>query len=660
MIALAGTLLLAASLAAPAAQRAGAAEPRLTLLDVPYLSQSEALCGGAAAAMVLRYWGARATAEDFAPLVDRTAGGIATAVLTRAVQERGWVAIAASGRAPLAQAELAAGRPVIALIEDRPGTFHYVVVVGWHDRAVVLHDPARTPYVLMQPADFERRWEASGRWMLAVAPSAASRLPGAESQPSGAGAGAGGSAGSCEALVAAGVAHAQKKELGEAERLLAGAAYRCPGAAPIRELAGLRVLQRRWSEVAELASRAVAIDAADAHAWRLLAASRYVTGDRTGALAAWNEAGEPVVDLVTVSGLQRTSHRILERRLAIPTGAVLTPGRLARAERRLQELPAAFATRVEYVARGGGRAEVRGHVAERRVIPMGRLSWAGIGLRAAAAREVAIAIAGLAGGGERVDARWRFWPHRPGAAAALHVPAAAGLFSFEVSGERQPFTTESRPDAERVGAQASLGDWATGSLRWELRGGVDRWTTDGSFGMAGGEVRALRGGVELTLAVDGWIGGSRFAVGRARADWESSPAPRGFVATASAGLEWIQGPAPMDVWRAGDTGHARAVLLRAHPVLDDGALRVDRLGRRLVHATSEAQYWFRAGPLPLGAALFVDTARTAARLAGGPLADVDAGAGMRLALPGRSGAIRIDIAHGLRDGRNAVSVAWTP
>ena len=31
----------------------------LAILDVPFISQSEALCGGAAAAMIMRYWGAR-------------------------------------------------------------------------------------------------------------------------------------------------------------------------------------------------------------------------------------------------------------------------------------------------------------------------------------------------------------------------------------------------------------------------------------------------------------------------------------------------------------------------------------------------------------------------------------------------------------------------
>ena len=41
----------------------------LTILAVPFSPQSDQLCGGAAAAMVLRYWGEREVhAEDFAAL----------------------------------------------------------------------------------------------------------------------------------------------------------------------------------------------------------------------------------------------------------------------------------------------------------------------------------------------------------------------------------------------------------------------------------------------------------------------------------------------------------------------------------------------------------------------------------------------------------------
>jgi hypothetical protein len=54
------TLSLAAVVHAVVVPGAGAQPaPGVHLLDVPFMEQSEALCGGAAAAMVMRYWGAR-------------------------------------------------------------------------------------------------------------------------------------------------------------------------------------------------------------------------------------------------------------------------------------------------------------------------------------------------------------------------------------------------------------------------------------------------------------------------------------------------------------------------------------------------------------------------------------------------------------------------
>src|SRR5918996_2584819 len=70
----------------------------LPLLDVPFISQSELLCGGAAAAMVLRYWGERSvSAESFAGLIDRSAAGIRTDVLIADLTRRGWTAAALDG-----------------------------------------------------------------------------------------------------------------------------------------------------------------------------------------------------------------------------------------------------------------------------------------------------------------------------------------------------------------------------------------------------------------------------------------------------------------------------------------------------------------------------------------------------------------------------------
>ncbi|MBI3049484.1 MAG: C39 family peptidase [Acidobacteria bacterium] len=146
----------------------------LAIVDVPFISQSELLCGGAAAAMVLRYWGERqVSAEAFVHLVDRSAAGIRTGALVADLRRRGWSAHGVEGDETAVRMELARGRPVLMLIEDRPSAFHYVVTVAWHPRAVIFHDPARGPFRVMSTAEFARRWRAARRWMAVVAPGAA-------------------------------------------------------------------------------------------------------------------------------------------------------------------------------------------------------------------------------------------------------------------------------------------------------------------------------------------------------------------------------------------------------------------------------------------------------------------------------------------------------
>ena len=143
------------------------------LLDVPYVTQSANLCGGAAVAMVLRYWGARQTfAEDFAPLVDRSAAGIRTDVLAAEVRRRGWRVreLASDTVGP----EVALGRPVVALVRVSPDRFHYVVVVAWTRDHVVLHDPARAPFRVLGRADFDAAWAAARRWAVAITPASSS------------------------------------------------------------------------------------------------------------------------------------------------------------------------------------------------------------------------------------------------------------------------------------------------------------------------------------------------------------------------------------------------------------------------------------------------------------------------------------------------------
>ena len=84
-----------------------------------------------------------------ASLVDAKAGGIRTDALAASVRGRGWNTIALEGSGDAMARDLRQGRPVIALLEDRPRTYHYVVVVARNDDGVVLHDPARAPFRVM-------------------------------------------------------------------------------------------------------------------------------------------------------------------------------------------------------------------------------------------------------------------------------------------------------------------------------------------------------------------------------------------------------------------------------------------------------------------------------------------------------------------------------
>jgi hypothetical protein len=648
-------------LAGQAASAQDAAPPPVPLVDVPFVSQTEALCGGAAAAMVLRYWGERGvSAESFAHLVDRSAAGIRTDALTAEIVRQGWRATPALGSEALARAELANGRPVLALIEDRPGTFHYVVVVAWHERGVVFHDPARAPFRVMSVEAFTRRWRAANAWMLVVVPGAGRDLAAAAGSHS---VGASPTSGSCDDMVTAGVAAAQANDVTRAEQTLA-AAVACGGSGALRELAGVRLLQRRWPDVGELASAAIGADPGDAYAWKLLATSRFIQEDLDGALAAWNRVGEPRLDLVRVDGLMRTRHRVVERLIGLEAGDLVTSAALLRARRRLAELPSAISSRLDYAPVPGGLAELRGAVNERVRLPSGALAVAGIGLSALATREVGLSIASPSGGGERIAAAWRFWPHRPRIAAGIRAPAPwGGIWGVNADAERQPFDAPALAPAERVTATVTAADWAAATVRWEIQGGVEQRKGAGNAGLLGGSAAWVSPGnrAAARAAATTWLGENRFGSGRVSLNARSRANNTGIVVLGSSTLEAVSRAAPLDIWAAGDTGHARPTLLRAHPVLDDGRLRVPRLGRLLATASAEAQRWWpRRGAIRAAGALFVDAGWTGRRLDGPARYDVDPGIGLRLTAAGIPGVFRIDLAKGLRDGATALSLTYNP
>jgi hypothetical protein len=269
----------------------------LTILDVPFLAQGEQLCGGAAAAMVLRYWGERETlAEDFASLVDERDSGIRGDVLADAVRRWGWIVHSFRGDIDGAKDHLARGRPLIVLIEDQPGRYHYVVLVAWPDGHVILHDPARAPFRTLADPAFSTAWAATNLWTLLILPDpdAPRSSPGDDDLDGVGNAAPTSRMGRCELLVGEGIRLAQTGDSLAADTVLSTALAQCPTSGlGARELAGLRFLQSRWHEAAQLAARAAALAPDDPHAWRLLASSRFIQDDVDGALRAWNRIGRP-------------------------------------------------------------------------------------------------------------------------------------------------------------------------------------------------------------------------------------------------------------------------------------------------------------------------------------------------------------------------------
>ncbi len=670
----AAVILTAAVFVSPA--RAQPQADSLHLLDVPYLPQSELLCGGAAIAMVMRYWGAsNVYAETFADLVDPAAGGIRGEDLLRALRAREWTAESFRGDPHGVQAHLVARRPVVALIQDRPGRFHYVVVVGWSSGRVIVHDPARAPFRIIDEPAFATAWRESGYWALAATPpvSAPGDSPARAREP-----GAGSAAvralrgeTPCDRMVNEGVRLAGAGDTAGARRLFEVATETCPDAAgPWRVMAGLHALTSDWPAAAGDARKALAKDPGDALAARILATALYLGNDPEGALAAWNLVGEPIIDIVRITGLGRTRYRVASGAIALPPQSILTPAALRAARRRLSELPAAQTTRVGFSPGESGRTQVDVVVLERPLLPTSPVALAAIGLRAITDRDVSIALASPTGGGELWTASWRWWEHRPRIAMGFDAPAPfGGVWGVTFFDERQSYSVDGAPfeEARRLAA-FRLGHWTTSGLRLEGTVSLDRLREAGA--RSGGQAFAVGAAAQRRFAGDrafaevragSWMGDVRTWTVALRAEWRSDTRNEGHVWIARAGEDLAGADAPRALWSGAGTGQGRDLLLRAHPLLEGGVIQNDAFGRRLISGGVEWRRWVQPArkPVRVAPALFLDLARASRGFEPAhQRSQFDAGAGFRLALPG-SGVLRIDAARGLRDGRNALSVGWT-
>lgn len=664
--------------------RAAQQADRHALLDVPYMPQTPALCGGAAVAMVLRYWGERGVfPQDFAPLVGN-GEGILTTVLASAVRDRGWQAFVVPAADDTQRArirsEIDRGRPLIALIEVGPRTYHYVVIVGATEREIVVHDPARAPFRVMPWAEFDRAWTAAERWMMLVLPAEGSRPNNAiaRTAPPPPDVAVPVNKTPCTALVDRGVDMATSGDRAGAEQALIAATRLCPNdPASWRELGGLRFSQSRWSEAAQLTSSAVRLAPNDTYAWQLLATSRYLSGDMAGALAAWNYAGGPRIEEIVIHGADRTPQPIVARAAGLQPRQTLTPRLFARASRRVDALPVVSSARTKFESADGALAKVDVVIVERDVAPRGWLALSILGARALVQDELRVDVAGSLGAGELASVAWRWPAGRPRVAFDLAVPSPQwlpGIVSFDGSWERQSYGPAIAPGParhtrRRLGLR--IADWSTGWFRWEAGAARDGFREHGDLDAR--EFLALDGTVDVRLAGDhlalvasggSWAsfsGVTRFTTGGLLAAWRSTTLAARPGWTAMTGIQTASRAAPLALWPGAGTGQGRDMLLRAHPLLDDGVVAGPVFGRRVTHGSLE---YARPVANTLGGAVsiagFVDAARARHRLDGPTNSRlfVDAGVGVRVRAPGSAGVIRLDVAHGLRGGGTTLSAGW--
>jgi hypothetical protein len=648
--------------------------PAVRVLDVPFLPQTEDLCGGAAVAMVMRYWGGRhIQPQDFAPLVRKEQRGITTGDLTQSVQTRGWHAYPLYGSRGSLEHHLRQGRPVIALVEIRPRRYHYVVVVGSSAEEVVYHDPADLPLRRVTTAEFSHSWARGDRWMLVILPARTTRpasVPAAGGTPPQPDAEPRTPPGKsapppCRGSLARAVALARSERLVDAAASLDEARLECPSsAAPLSELASVKLVDQQYDEAARLAAEATTKPDADDRTWRVLATAEFLRRQPTRALVAWNRAGEPLMDLARIEGLDRTRYAVVARALDLWPGALLTNREIGRARRRVAEVPAVSTSHVEYAPSGSGLADVRAGLVERSLIPRTPVALIALGAHAIAQREIAWTVVSPTRNGETITASWRWWEERPRIRLQAQVPlyhsGIGGLLELEGFLEQQEYATPAGSLRERRrAAGVSLSDWTLGGVRWTARVGLDRWDDRGAFARLGGalETRALDDRVALRARGNVWVQDGDFGAASAGARWRSTGDNASPALLLSGDVAFASEKAPRDLWPGGDTGQARPYLLRAHPLLVNGIVDGEAFGRRLVHGTTELRVPFRsAGAIRLAGSAFVDVAR-AWRGPRSRRALTDAGLGVRVLL-GREGTLRVDVAHGLTDGARAVSVGW--
>ena len=596
---------------------------RSAALEVPFVAQGPLLCGGAAAAMVERYWGARGVyGHDFRHLVREAEGGIRTSELAAAMRERGYTVAVSSREPERALAALADGVPPILLLESGATRLHYVVLVAVEDDRVWIHDPNFGPRRELDRNELLRRWEASGYWALFLAPSAATLAPSAKASA----------------------------PPPDPQQTAPGTPATAPNPALDLAMERLRSGDTKGARAAAWPIASGGGNHADLGR-RVVATSWFLEGERVRALAAWNELGEPAIDLVRIDGLAATRYHVASDRLARAHGAILTPTALALAARRLAQLPAVQQSRVDYMPLTDGTVEVRAAVLERGRAP-GVQALAVEGVRGLVNQRMTVELGPLMAAGDRwrAAASWRPAQRFVGGAVSTPAPPLPGVATVGVEWRSERFAIRAaaqeaaappvRTQHRRRGFLA-LQEWIHPRVRLGASLAAEAWQVpDWHVDSPDESVRLMNAGLDarwvtdddrswLNARGDAWTGAAR-TFGRAGLE-AGTTIPRGTHREwrLRAGGTAASPDAPAMLWPGAGTGDVRAPLLRGHRLVESGAIAGPAFGRALLHATAEHRFFRRLGPARAGVSLFADAAHARSRLGtAGNVTLVDLGVGL--------------------------------
>jgi hypothetical protein len=212
----------------------------------------------------------------------------------------------------------------------------------------------------------------------------------------------------------------------------------------------------------------------------------------------------------------------------------------------------------------------------------------------------------------------------------------------------------------------TISDWISHGIRYSIGGGADAWgDARKTISFNGGiEKRLLDDRVAIAANAERWIGvtGPSFQSASVHVRLQPHTTAEGWDYVAAAGAERVDDAAPLALWAGADDGRARSALARAHPLLDSGVIDLNGrslFGRSLLNGTVETRRWLARPQFPrVAIAAFADVARVSRGLSAAMPTQVDAGIGARMKIPGATGLLCIDVARGLVDGRQAVTLAW--